>query len=43
MNWGYFYYDPANSATENPEQNFVANGYKSVQIDGTNNYKVVKA
>lgn len=36
-------YDPANSATENPEQNFVANGYKSVQIDGTNNYKVVKA
>lgn len=36
-------YDPANSATENPEQNFVANGYKSVQIEGTNNYKVVKA
>lgn len=35
-------YDPANSATENPEQNFVANGYKSVQIEGTNNYKVVK-
>ena len=34
-------YDPANSATENPEQNFVANGYKSVQIEGTNNYKVV--
>lgn len=33
-------YDPANSATENPEQNFVANGYKSVQIEGTNNYKV---
>ena len=36
-------YDPANSDTENPEQNFVANGYKSVQIEGTNNYKVVKA
>lgn len=35
-------YDPANSDTENPEQNFVANGYKSVQIEGTNNYKVVK-
>lgn len=35
-------YDPANSVTENPEQNFVANGYKSVQIEGTNNYKVVK-
>lgn len=34
-------YDPANSATENPEQNFVANGYKSVQIEGTNNYKVM--
>lgn len=33
-------YDPANSNTENPEQNFVANGYKSVQIEGTNNYKV---
>lgn len=35
-------YNPANSETENPEQNFVANGYKAVQIDGTNNYKVVK-
>lgn len=34
-------YDPANSATESPEQNFVANGYKSVQIEGTNNYKVL--
>ena len=33
-------YNPANSETENPEQNFVANGYKSVQIEGTNNYKV---
>lgn len=33
-------YDPSNSETENPEQNFVANGYKSVQIEGTNNYKV---
>lgn len=36
-------YDPSNSETEDPTQNFVANGYKSVQIDGTNNYKVVKA
>lgn len=35
-------YDPSNSETENPEQNFVANGYKAVQIEGTNNYKVVK-
>lgn len=34
-------YDPANSQTENPEENFVANGYKSVQIEGTNNYKVI--
>ena len=36
-------FNPANSDTENPEQNFVANGYKSVQIEGTNNYKVIKA
>lgn len=35
-------YDPSNSETENPAQNFVANGYKSVQIEGTNNYKVEK-
>lgn len=34
-------YDPSNSNTENPEQNFVANGYKAIQIEGTNNYKVV--
>lgn len=34
-------YDPSNSTTENPSQNFVANGYKSVQIDGTNNFKVI--
>lgn len=36
-------YNPANSQTEDPEQNFVANGYKAIQIDGTNNYKVIKA
>lgn len=35
-------YDPSNSETENPAQNFVANGYKSVQIEGTNNYRVEK-
>ena len=35
-------FNPA-ASVENPEQNFVANGYKAVQIDGTNNYKVVKA
>lgn len=35
-------FDPSNSATENPEQNFVANGYKAVKIEGTNNYKVVE-
>lgn len=35
-------YDPSNSNTENPEQNFVANGYKAIKIEGTNNYKVVK-
>lgn len=34
-------YDPANSDTENPTENFVANGYKSVKIEGTNNYKVM--
>lgn len=34
-------YNPEKSDTENPVQNFVANGYKSVQIKGTNNYKVV--
>lgn len=34
-------FDPSKSV-ENPEQNYVANGYKSVQIEGTNNYKVVK-
>lgn len=34
-------YDPSNSETENPAENFVANGYKSVQIKGTNNYKVI--
>ena len=33
-------YNPANSDTENPAENFVANGYKAVQIEGTNNYKV---
>lgn len=35
-------YDPSNSATENPIQDFVANGYQSVKIEGTNNYQVVK-
>lgn len=35
-------YDPSNSETENPAENFVANGYKSVQIEGTNNYRVEK-
>lgn len=35
-------YNPANSETENPAENFVANGYKAVQIEGTNNYKVEK-
>ena len=35
-------YNPSNSETENPAENFVANGYKAVQIEGTNNYKVVK-
>lgn len=35
-------YDPSNSETENPAQNFVANGYKSVQIEGTNNFKVIE-
>lgn len=35
-------FNPA-ASVENPEQNYVANGYKAVQIDGTNNYKVVKA
>ncbi len=35
-------YDPSNSNTEDPAQNFVANGYKSVRIEGTNNYQVVK-
>lgn len=34
-------YDPANSATENPAENFVANGYKSVQIED-NKYEVVE-
>ena len=32
-------FNPA-ASVENPEQNFVANGYKAVQIEGTNNYKV---
>ena len=36
-------YDPSNSNTENPEQNFVAEGYKSVKIEGTDNYKVIPA
>ena len=35
-------YDPSNSMTENPTQDFVANGYKSVKIEGTDNYQVVK-
>lgn len=34
-------YDPSNSETENPAQNFVANGYKAIKIEGTNNYKVI--
>lgn len=33
-------FNPA-ASVENPEHNYVANGYKAVQIDGTNNYKVV--
>lgn len=35
-------YDPSNSETEDPAQNFVAAGYESVRIEGTNNYQVVK-
>jgi hypothetical protein len=35
-------YDPSNSNTENPTQNFVANGYESVRIGNSNNYQVVK-
>lgn len=35
-------YNPSNSETENPTQDFVANGYKAVKIEGTNNYQVIK-
>lgn len=35
-------FDPAHPGTENPDETFVANGYKSVQIEGTSNYQVVK-
>ena len=35
-------YDPSNSKTENPAQDFVANGYKAVRIEGTENYQVIK-
>ena len=34
-------FDPSAGNTENPDQNFVAKGYKSVQIDGTEDYIVV--
>ena len=35
-------YDPSNSTTEDPPQNFVASGYESVRIGDSNNYQVVK-
>lgn len=35
-------FNPANCATEGPNTNFVAEGYESVLIEGTTNYKVVK-
>jgi hypothetical protein len=35
-------YDPSNSMTEDPAQNFVASGYESVRIGDSNNYQVVK-
>ena len=35
-------YDPSNSMTENPAQNFVASGYESVRIKGTDNYQVIR-
>ena len=35
-------FNPANCATEGPNTNFVAEGYESVLIKGTTNYKVVK-
>ncbi len=35
-------YNPSNSETENPTQDFVANGYKAIKIEGTNNYQVIK-
>ena len=35
-------YNPSNSKTENPNQDFVANGYKAVRIEGTENYQVIK-
>ena len=34
-------YDPANSKSENPAGNFVANGYKSVYDELTNSYTVI--
>ena len=42
MGGTFINFDPSQSNTENPLQDFVANGYKSVQIDETNNYQVVK-
>ena len=35
-------YDPSNSMTEDPAQNFVASGYESVRIKGTDNYQVIR-
>lgn len=38
----YVEFNPADCLTEGPNTNFVAEGYKSEKIEGTNNYRVVK-